>query len=180
MNNCYLFLENLKQGASEEMFATDFLLNLKRFKYMIDEISLGVSSMLIDFYKSVPDHILDLSKQKNCLNDLFVNADEDVNTKIFLIEPLEQEEMGVKIEFDMTGKIVSIKFFNDRMQLILNAKSELVRLDLNGRSYQMLQLFKNYFTLNKRVKGSVEFKHIATYEQEDIDNKMKFQTYLLG
>lgn len=180
MNNCYTMLNNLKRTASEEMFATDFVMNLKRFKYLVDERYVVTSVILDDFLKSVPEHIVDLTDDENSLIKLFSIAEEKNNTKILLIEPLDQEEIGAKFKFDIDGRLVSIELFNDRICLNLNATTEIVRFEMEGKTLQMVQVLKNYISLNKRLKNSNEFTTVVTVEKQNIDNKMKFQAMLLG
>ena len=179
MDNTYELLQTLNNNA-KEMLAADFYKNLKVFEHVIKERSIALTCELKQFTKSLPDHVLDIIDSQDSVVTMFANSQEYENNKVFTIDALDEEDMSVHIFFNNTGKIIKIIFFNDRIQLTVSSCQNIVVYERKGVCLKLVDLFKDYYSLNKGESRNGVFDAIATFQKEKVERDIKNLKMLFG
>jgi len=179
MNRTYQFLTILKNGAGE-LLVEDFVGNLKKFEYLINQRFIVSSCELDMFLKELPEYMLDIVENKDNIIRLFANAEETKTGKIYAIEPLDKEDISVVIKFNFTGKIEKIMFFNDKLKLTLSNGQDIVVLERKGSCIKLVHLFKNHYSLNKGTKIDGQFTDVVPIEKSKLERDIRCGEMLLG
>ena len=179
MNNTDEFLQKLNNNT-KELLEVDFYKNLRAFEHIIKERSIALIFEVNQFLKSLPNYVLDIVDAEDSVVSMFANSHEQNGARVYTIDALDEEEMSVYIYFNNTGKVTEVLFFNDRVQLTLSSKQDLVVYERNGLCLKLVKLFKDYYSLNVGKSRESIFNTVATYEKEKVDRDVICAKMLLG
>jgi len=183
MKKLISFLWNIKSHAEDEIFEQDFITNLKRFHYMLNEENFALSAIAFDeFANSIPDYLLGVSKQKNVFEKLQEDAEQLESGKLSRFTPLVKDEV-VSAEFVLTEnkKIKAMRFFNlDGEELVISSKSEAVVYTRKNKKFKLVNMFKDHVTFEFSNNSGEDFKVIRSMQKEEIDSKIEANNMLWG
>ncbi len=180
MNNTHALLNNLTKYSSSEMFAEDFLQNLKRFEFLIDERFTSLSLDFDNFLKLMPDYVVDLSKSPECLLNLYADSVIDGKKRVTVIKPLEEDGISVTFEFNSIGRLMTIVFRSEDKCLTLDSNQDIVVFEKRNFTIKLVNLFKDYFALNIKRNSEKYFNNVVSIEKEKLDNRIMYSKFLLG
>lgn len=181
MNKTHKVLDNMNKYTSSDMFGENFLQNLIRFEYLINERFTTTSLEFSAFLNLMPDFIVDTSKNSEFILNLYADCEVVNGEKITKIVPYDDEsEISVTFKFSRYGKLLTIILQNENNCLILDSSQDIVVFKNKNKYVKLVNLFKDYFSLNIKRADEENWRNVTSIEKERLDNKIMYSKMLLG